>query len=226
MKLCRLKLFGLAAAIFATATANALDTNGVISGWLSAQADLKTWEADFTQTRTLRTLKQPLVSTGHVWFAMPNQFRWELGQPAQTIAVRDAQQMLVIYPRLKRAERYPLAGDDAGMLGEALALLDAGFPRDRQTFDARFQVKALAQTNALYRLDLQPARASTRRMIPLIQLTLATNNFELLANEITLPDGSRMRNDFTNAHVNAAFASDMFTPTLGTEYKITEPMKR
>jgi outer membrane lipoprotein-sorting protein len=77
-------------------SANALDTNAVVSGWLKAQAGLKTWEADFTQTRTLRTLKQPLVSAGHVWFAMPNQFRWELGNPAQTIAVRDAQQMLVI----------------------------------------------------------------------------------------------------------------------------------
>jgi outer membrane lipoprotein-sorting protein len=112
------------------------------------------------------------------------------------------------------------------MLGEALALLDAGFPRDRQTFDARFQVKALAQTNAIYLLSLEPVRAGTRRMIPLIQLTLATNDFELLANEITLPDGSRMRNDFTNACLNATFATDQFTPTLGTEFKITEPMKR
>lgn len=214
------------AVLLSAVSASALDTNAVVTGWLTAQADLKTWEANFTQTRTLRTLKQPLVSTGHVWFAMPNQFRWELGNPAKTIAVRDAEQMLVIYPRLKRAERYPLAGAEAGMLGEALTLLDAGFPRDRKTFDSRFQIKTLSQTNAIYLLDLEPARVSTRRMIPLIQLTLATNNFELLANEITLPDGSRMRNDFTNANVNTAFDADKFTPALETDYKITEPMKQ
>ena len=213
-------------ALACAVSASALDTNAVVTGWLKAQAELKTWEADFTQTRTLRTLKQPLVSTGHVWFAMPNQFRWELGNPAKTIAVRDEQQMLVIYPRLKRAERYPLTGAEAGMLGEALALLDAGFPRDRKTFDERFHIKTLTQTNSAYLLDLEPARASTRRMIPLIQLTLATNNFELLANEIVLPDGSRMRNDFTNAQVNVTFGTNKFTPELGAEYKITEPMKR
>ena len=214
------------AALPCAITAGALDTNGVINGWLKAQADLETWEADFTQTRTLRTLKQPLVSAGHVWFAMPNQFRWELGNPAQTIAVRDDQQMLVIYPRLKRAERYPLAGTDAGMLGEALALLDAGFPRDRQTFEERFRIKTLAQTNSVYLLGLEPARASARRMIPLIQLTLATNDLALLANEIVLPDGSRMRNDFTNARLNVTFEANRFTPELGAEYKVTEPLKR
>jgi len=212
-------------ALLGAVPAPALDTNAVISGWLNAQSTLKTWEADFTQTRTMRTLKQPLVSTGHVWFAMPGQFRWELGRPAQTIAVRDAREMLVIYPRLKRAERYQLTGSEAGMLGEALALLDAGFPGDRESFDARFRVKALAPTNAAWMLDLEPVRASTRRMIPLIQLTLATNNYELLANEIVLPDGSRMRNEFTNASVNPAFDAERFTPALGAEYTFTEPLK-
>jgi outer membrane lipoprotein-sorting protein len=220
-----LKFIGLILLLSSAWSAQALDTNAVINGWLQAQSELKTWQAEFTQTRTLRTLRQPLVSTGQVWFARPNHFRWELGQPAKTIAVRDDKQMLVIYPRLKRAERYTLTGADAGMLGEALALLDAGFPRDRTSFDARFQVKSLTQTNAIWSVALEPANPSTRRMIPMIQLTLATNDFSLLANEITLPDGSRMKNEFTNAVLNASFDADRFTPKLGADYQITEPMK-
>jgi outer membrane lipoprotein-sorting protein len=212
--------------VLAAVTAMALDTNAVINGWLQAQAGLKTWQAEFTQTRTLRTLRQPLVNAGRVWFAMPNQFRWEIGTPAQTIAVRDERQMMVIYPRLKRAERYQLAGPEAGVLGEALALLDAGFPRDRASFESRFQVKAITQTNAAWHLDLEPANAGTRRMIPLIQLTLATNDFSMLANEIVLSDGSRMRNDFTNATVNGAFDAHLFKPEPGSDYKVTEPMKK
>ena len=212
--------------VLTAVSAMALDTNAVVNGWLQAQAGLKTWRAEFTQTRTLRTLRQPLVSTGRVWFSMPNQFRWELGAPAQTIAVRDERQMMVIYPRLKRAERYQLTGPEAGVLGEALALLDAGFPRDRASFDSRFQVKTLTQTNATWKLDLEPANPGTRRMIPLIQLTLATNDFFMLANEIVLPDGSRMRNDFSNATVNGALDAQLFKPELGNEYKVTEPMKK
>jgi outer membrane lipoprotein-sorting protein len=212
--------------VLTAVSAMALDTNAVVNGWLQAQAGLKAWQAEFTQTRTLRTLRQPLVSSGRVWFSMPNQFRWELGSPAQTIAVRDEQQMMVIYPRLKRAERYQLTGPDAGVLGEALALLDAGFPKDRASFDSRFHVKTLTQTNAVWQLDLEPVNPGTRRMIPLIQLALATNDFALLANEIVLPDGSRMRNDFTNATVNGAFDTHLFKPELGSEYKVTEPIKK
>jgi outer membrane lipoprotein-sorting protein len=218
--------FGLMLALAGTFSARALDTNAVVNGWLQAQAGLKTWQAEFTQTRTLRTLRQPLVSTGRVWFAMPNQFRWEIGAPAQTIAIRNEQRMTVIYPRLKRAELYPLQGPEAGTLGEALALLDAGFPRDRASFDAQFRVKALAPTNAAWRLELEPARAATRRVIPSIQLTFATNDFSLLANEIVLPDGSRMRNDFTNGAMNATFDADLLKPTLDTDYKLVEPMKQ
>ena len=33
-------------------------------------------------------VNQVLTESGHVWFAAPNRFRWELGHPAKTIAVR------------------------------------------------------------------------------------------------------------------------------------------
>lgn len=221
-----LKLIFATAVLSVAAQVMAFDTNAVVSGWLQAQSKLKTWQADFTQTRTLRTLRQPLVSAGRVWFVMPGQFRWELGSPSKTIAVRDGERMMVIYPRLKRAELYPLKGPEAGMLGEALTLLDAGFPRDRASFDAQFRVKALAQTNAAWRLDLEPARSAMRRVIPLIQLTLATNDFAVLANEIVLPDGSRMRNDFTNAVMNATFDANLLKPTLDADYQVVEPMKK
>ena len=70
--------------------ARAADTNALLNAWHAAQTNLHTWTANFTQTRTLKTLRQPLVATGQVWFAKPDRFRWELGQPAQTIALRRA----------------------------------------------------------------------------------------------------------------------------------------
>src|SRR6185503_9252836 len=81
--------------------------NSLLATWLAKQPDIQTWSADFIQTRALKSLTQPLTATGHVWFAAPNRFRWELGKPARTIAVRAADEMLVIYPILKRVERFP-----------------------------------------------------------------------------------------------------------------------
>src|SRR5260221_12878790 len=95
-------------ACIVTTRAGAADTNAVLNGWLAAQTNLQTWSADFTQIRSLKTLTQPLVATGHLWLAMPNRFRWELQSPSQTIALRAAEEMWVIYPKLKRAERYPI----------------------------------------------------------------------------------------------------------------------
>src|SRR5579885_2250676 len=66
--------------------------DALLTGWRNAQTNIQTWEADFVQTRTLKSLTHPLTATGHVWFAAPNRFHWELGHPPQTIAVRDADQ--------------------------------------------------------------------------------------------------------------------------------------
>jgi outer membrane lipoprotein-sorting protein len=199
------------------------DPNAVLDAWLAAQANFTHWSADFIQTRSLKALRQPLTSPGRVWFAKPNHFRWELGRPAQTVAVRDAGQLQVIYPKLKRVERYPLVQGKSGPLGEALGLLDAGFPRSRADFDARFRVASLHATNAAWSVELQPVSPSARRLMPSIRLWLATNDFTLLANELTFLDGSRMRNDFSNAQRDAPFPPDTFRPVLAPDYKIVQP---
>ncbi|TAL01476.1 MAG: outer membrane lipoprotein carrier protein LolA, partial [Verrucomicrobia bacterium] len=105
-------MFGVFASFLLIISSRAADTNAVLNGWFASQTNLQTWSADFTQTRALKTLTQPLVATGHISFAVPNKFRWELGRPAKTIALRQADEMFVIYPMLKRAERYPM-GDKA-----------------------------------------------------------------------------------------------------------------
>src|SRR6266487_27235 len=85
----------------------ACGASSVLGAWLNSQTNIRTWSAEVIQTRALKSLAQPLTATGHVWFAAPNRFRWELGDPPQTIAVRQAAEMLILYPRLKRAEKYP-----------------------------------------------------------------------------------------------------------------------
>src|SRR6266850_630013 len=122
----------------------AAENNPLLSSWLGAQTNIQSWSADFLQTRTFKSLTQPLTATGHVWFAEPNRFRWELGHPPQTIAVRATNELLVIYPRLKRVERYPLSGAQSGEWRDALALLESGFPRSKAEIASRFKI--LSQT--------------------------------------------------------------------------------
>ncbi len=52
-----------------------------------AAATLRTFEADFVQTRTLKILKKPLVSRGLVAYRRPNDLRWEYQSPLGMLLV-------------------------------------------------------------------------------------------------------------------------------------------
>ena len=202
------------------------DHTALLNQWLAAQANLRTWSADLTQTRHLKTLAQPLVSTGQVWFAAPNQFRWEIGSPAQTIAVRGEHEMLVIYPRLKRVERYPIGPQAKGPWKDTLSLLEAGFPRSRHDLERQFKVLAVHASGGECRVTLEPRSSSARRMMPGLESTFATNDFALRATELQFADGSRLRNEFRNGVVNPEIAPERFDPKIDPEFRIVEPVKR
>jgi outer membrane lipoprotein-sorting protein len=202
------------------------ETNSVLDSWFAAQKNVHTWSADFIQTRALKTLTQPLVAKGHISFAAPNDFCWELGQPAQTIALRHGDEMFVIYPRLKRAEHYPIGAGTPTEWRDTMSLLQAGFPRDRKEFDSQFQILSLTETNGAWQLSLQPKSVFARRMMPELHIGLATNNFLLASTELIFVDGSRMRNDFTNAVSNPVLDENLFKRTPPEDYKVTNPFTK
>jgi outer membrane lipoprotein-sorting protein len=212
-------IWNFAPAVFAA------ETDPLIVKWLNAQTNIHTWSADFVQTRALKSLTQPLTASGHVWFAEPNRFRWELGNPAQTIAIRSGDEMRVIYPKLKRAEVYPLTGNMAGQWRDALALLQAGFPRGQAELESQYRIVSQTITNQICELVLQPKSASARRMMPQINIAFGTNDFVLRATELQFADGSTMRNDFSNMVMNPKLDDAIFTPKLESDIKIVEPLK-
>ena len=199
---------------------HAADATPAAAAWLSHQTNVHTWMANVTQTRTLKSLVQPLTATGRVWFAAPRQFRWELGDPPQTIAVRQPHQMLVIYPLLKRVEKYPLNSSQPGPWRDALALLDAGFPRSRAELETRFRLLDSSPTNGLQTLSLRPRAASARRLMPLIRVGFDLATYDLRFTEIRFADGSSMRNEFNDARINPPLPDEIFEPPLESDWEI------
>jgi outer membrane lipoprotein-sorting protein len=218
-------LYGTWLALFACASFSLAADKQLADQWLAAQTNLQSWSADFTQTRTLTVLSEPLVAAGKVW-AAPNLFRWELGQPPQTIALRQPDQLLIIYPRLKRAEKYPLNAAPPGPVRDALALLDATLPRDRATMEAKFRLVSASETNSLLQLTLQPRSASARKFMSEILVAFRTNNFAIAATELKFADGSTLRNDFTNTVLNPPLDPTLFEANLGPEVTVVEPLRR
>ena len=217
-----LRLLTSAAAVSLLASTYA-STN--ISPYLEAQAGLRSWTADFVQTRTLKSLKQPLKSPGHLYFVAPNVFRWELGDPTQTIAVRRSNEVLLIYPPLKRAERYALSSSERSSWQDMLSLLEAGFPRNQQELESRFQIVSSGELNGEMHMVLQPKAVSARRWMKEMELVFNTKTKSLKATELRFADGSTLRNDFTNERRDTQIAPELFDPEIPPDYKLTEPAK-
>jgi len=204
----------------------AAETNTLISTWIAAQTNIHTFSADVVQTRTFKSLAQPLTAYGHLWFEAPNQFRWELTNPVPSIAVRSADTMLVIYPKLKRAERYPLTGDQAGQWRDIMKLLDAGFPRSEADVQSEYNILSQEVKGDVCELTLQPKSTAARKFMPQIKISFSTKNSTLTSTELQMADGSTMRNDFKNTQLNPKIDESLFAPKLGSDYKITEPFKQ
>jgi len=204
----------------------AVDASAVLDAWFATQRNVHALSAEFIQTRALKALTRPLTTPGHLWFQAPGNFRWELGRPARSIAVRYDDEMLVIYPLLKRAERYPMGANAPREWRDAMSLLQAGFPHNRMEFESQFQLLSLVETNGLWQFTLQPKSRFARQMMTELCITLATNNFSLAATELVFVDGSRMRNDFTNAVLNPSLDEKLFEWQPPPDYKVTEPLKQ
>jgi outer membrane lipoprotein-sorting protein len=211
--------------LLAVLPARAAEPSPVLDTWFSAQTNLHSFTADVIQTRTLKVLSQPLVSMGKVWVVVPNRFRWEIGQPAQTIALRQPETLFLIYPRLKRAEKYALNDNQPGPLREMLGLLEASFPRSRADLESHFRVLSVTQTNANWELLLQPRNALARQMMAEIGITVRTNDYSLAATEMIFADGSQMRNDFTNVVLNPSLGEDIFDAKLDPGITVVEPLR-
>lgn len=197
-----------------------------IAPYLAAQGELQSWTADFVQTRTLKSLKQPLKTPGHLYFVAPKQFRWELGNPTQTVAVRQANQVLLIYPPLKRAERYALTPGERSPWQDMLSLLEAGFPRNQQELESRFRIVSAREADGKAQVVLQPRSASAQRWVREMELVFDAGTKSLVATELRFPDGSSLRNHFTNERRNSAIAPELFQPLIPPDYKVVEPSKR
>jgi outer membrane lipoprotein-sorting protein len=216
----------ITAALFLAATvAHAANYDAQFDKWFEVQTNLQSWAGDFTQTRTLTVLNQPLVTHGRVW-VKPGEFRWEIGQPVQTIVLRRPDQLLIIYPRLKRAEKYPLDAVPTGPMRDALALLDASLPRDRATMEKNFRLLSATETNSILQMTLQPRSDAARKFIGEVVIGFHTNDFTIAATEMKFADGSSLRNDFTNVVLNQPIEPKLFEADLPPDYTMVEPLKQ
>jgi outer membrane lipoprotein-sorting protein len=227
--IARFPRLGLAliVAVLTTLAGSALQAQegeGALETWLERQAEIETWAADVVQTRRLRSLVRPLESSGQVWFARPDRFRWQLGDPPRTIAIRTPESLEILYPRLKQLERYPFGADIDESWRQALALLEVGFPEDAELFRQRYELLSTERLEDRWRFELQPRESGARTLISKVIIEVAPDDWRLLATELAFPEGSTMRNDFSEHRLGIELEPGLFEAAVGDDWDIREPL--
>ena len=184
-----------------------------VRDWIARQNTIKSIASDFTQTRTLRTLRDPVVAHGKFWFRAPGSFRWQVGDPPKLLVLGDDREVLTIQPTKQTAERTATARN--------FDFLQFPFAADFAAFQKRFEVLSVRTADGRCHLEILPREAQSRRFLEKIALDFDLASGRLLGFEVLTREGSALRTEFTNTRVNVSIDPAVFRFDL-TGYRVRD----
>lgn len=183
-----------------------LDT-APLEAWLKRQPDVRTLRAEFVQERKLPALKQPVRTPGTLLMERPGKLRWELGQPARTLAVSDGTTMTLVDVEKRSARRIPA---DSPRARQFTLVADRALAGGLEAFTEAFELVESRVTDGIYQLTVRPRDRAMRDRAPWLFLDIDPERNELRAIEVQLEDESRIRTIFSRTQLNPALSADSF----------------
>jgi outer membrane lipoprotein carrier protein len=201
-----------------SARAESPDEKKLIQTWLQRQHEIKSLSADFTQTRSLRSLQSPIRNKGHLWLVKPDLFRWQLGDPPKTVVVRKGGSVDLISP-FKHQMR-PLDPQEAqrqlGMQGAAM--MDRPVAKDYADFISHFDILNVQSSNGRCEISILPKQDEARKFLERISLTFKVADGHLLAFGMRMRSGAAIENEFSEVEINQPIPRSVFEfPVSGYE---------
>jgi len=90
----------------------------IVEKWMANNSGVRSLKVNFSQTRKTRSISVPVRQSGTLWLDYGNnRFRWEAGNPAQTIVTKQGSSILIMRPIGKNYEKRPFnsTGDSMGV---------------------------------------------------------------------------------------------------------------
>src|SRR6478672_6450329 len=115
-------------------------------------------QADFQEQRVIRLMKNPVQSSGTVWFQTPNKFRREVKGNSPSVSVSDGRDLWIYYPNFRSAERYPLG--KGSPLDATVAAINSAL--DLENIETSFNTTATKTENG-YEVQLLPRSYTMKR---------------------------------------------------------------
>ena len=184
---------------------------------LAAIRQNRSTQADFQEQRVIRLMKNPVQSSGTVWFQPPNKFRREVKGNSPSITVSDGRNLWIYYPNFKSAERYPLG--KGSPLDATVAAINSAL--NLENIETSFNISA-TNSDSGHELALLPRTAAMKRVFQKLDLRI-NDKFRVERTDMLLPNGDRIVTTYSNQTRAAIPASTFeFKPPTGTE--VTTPL--
>lgn len=216
MRHCSFPLAGIGLAVLSlfpvsSPVARAADLS-VVQRWMATNRGVQSVRIDFTQIRRMRSLKIPVRQDGTLWLHYPtDRFRWQTGDPPQTIVVRRGPRLFILRPQMKKFEIRPFESSGGG--ARSLGALAGGFPRDMDEFQRRYRVLRIVRDQAVFHVVTKPL-GSVGRGVSSFTYVVGADDFRLRGLEIVLEDGSAVETVFNRVQPNIPIPDPLFAPPL------------
>jgi outer membrane lipoprotein carrier protein len=205
--------YALLAAVALTSVARAAPLSEAdLKNLLTAIRQNRSTQADFQEERVIRLMKKPVVSSGTVWFQVPNKFRREVKGNSPSLTVSDGRQLWIYYPNFKSAERYPLG--KGSPLDATVAAINSAL--NLENIETSFNISATKSDNG-HELALLPRTTAMKRVFQKLDLRINKES-RVERTDMLLPNGDRIVTTYSNQTRAPISASTFeFKPPVGTD---------
>ena len=184
---------------------------------LAAIRQNRSTHADFQEQRVIRLMKNPVMSSGTVWFQPPNKFRREVKGNSPSITVSDGRNLWIYYPNFKSAERYPLG--KGSPLDATVAAINSAL--NLENIETSFNISS-TKSDIGHELALLPRTAAMKRVFQKLDLRI-NSEFRVERTEMLLPNGDRIVTTYSNqTRAPIPPSTFEFKPPSGTD--VTTPL--
>ena len=192
---------------------------------IALQKSIHTLTADFTQSRSLKTLREPLITHGKLWIQSQQFFRWELGTPPKTIVIGTPAEITVIQPfkntASKKIRSSPTGRTDTSEAFGINSLLGNG---DFDDFQREVRILKTKESAGIFHVEFIPKKTEQVRGLTVIRLDFNSQTGQWIRLEFLTRDGSSIRNDFTDIKINQKLDPHLFEYNL-SGFRISDEKK-
>jgi outer membrane lipoprotein carrier protein len=218
------KLLFSFALVFAVATAQAEplapnDVKALLERIREKRASAPQVQADFQEHKDVHLMKEPINSSGKVWFQKPDKFRREVKGNSPSVTVSDGQQLWIYYPKFQSAEHYSLGKHSP--LDTGIEALTAAL--NLENVENNYHISANKLENG-FALELSPRNPSLKRLLKTFNIQM-NPELQVQRTEMVQPNGDHIVTVYSNESRAAIDPANFeFTPPAGTN--VTTPLGR